>query len=287
MEGPIKSYVLTLLGTHHIRMTPADIAHALHQQFPLVQRPTLRKTLKKMVTEGSLTYTNHFSTTHLEVNFNRPVKVTPRIFLSPANCTPMTDGSSIIIKLNDGTAFGGGDHPTTRLCLQGLDYALDQEKHLWCLSDMRALDIGTGSGVLALAAVGLGVGSAKGIDIDSTACNEAKINVALNGMHHRITIANEILTTDSGQPYDLILANLRPPTLKQLFSVMKELSRPRAIWVLSGFRNEEAKSVTALLPLKETNVMWRSEECGWAAMVVALTAKQAAPTAHPALLGAV
>lgn len=271
-RGPIQSHILTLLGTHHIRMTPADLERALRRQLPGIRRSEFRQAVKSLVAEGSLLYTNHFSTTHLEQNHNRPVHVSDRILLCPANCAAPKGEKLTIIRLQDGTAFGVGDHPTTRLCIRGLDVALTQKRNGGRLADMTALDIGTGSAVLAITAIALGLRYAVGIDIDPMACSEAKRNVALNGMTKNITISSEPVYENDAENYDLILANLRPPTLKQLFPVMKNCSKSGAIWVLSGFRQEEEQGVENFLPANVSNVEWRSQERGWAGMVLTLNA---------------
>lgn len=268
---PIKSHIQALLGQHQIRMTPSDLEGALHRQMPGLKRSALRKAIKAMVADGVLVYTNHFSTTHLEMNFNRPVRVSGRVTLCPANCLPQKEGGSITIKLNDGTAFGVGDHPTTRLCIQGLDHALISYRPQKKLGAMTALDIGTGSAVLAMVAVGLGIGAAVGIDIDPLACNEAKANLALNGMTDRITIDSEPLVEDDKASYAVIMANLRPPTLKQLFPVMEKISIPEAIWVLSGFRSEEELGDSRTFLSKRARTIWQSHERGWAGLVLRLS----------------
>lgn len=266
----IRNCVLDLLGFHHIRMTPSDLEGSLHRQLPQVSRRALRSAIKEMVTEGALAYTNHFSTTHLEINVNRLVRVSDRITLCPANYSPPKDGTEITIKLQDGTAFGVGDHPTTRLCIQGMDRVLAQQGEVRQLAHMTAMDIGTGSGVLAMVAVGLGIGGATGVDLDPLACREAQINLDLNGLTDVITISGEALTLDENAYYDVILANLRPPTLRQLLPVIKQISAPNAIWVLSGFRQEEEKRVRVLLSAHNGDVIWRSQERGWAGLVAAL-----------------
>lgn len=270
-DGPIKSHIQALLGEHQIRMTPSDLEGALHRQMPGVKRSALRKAIREMVTDGVLVYTNHFSTTHLEMNFNRPVRVSDRVTLCPANCLPPKEGNSITIKLNDGTAFGVGDHPTTRLCIQGLDDALIRYRPKKQLGAMTALDIGTGSAVLAMVAVGLGIGAAVGIDIDPLACNEAKANLALNGMTDRITITDQPLGENDKTSYAVIMANLRPPTLKQLFPVMEKISVPEAIWVLSGFRSEEELGDGRMFLSNRARTIWRSQERGWAGLVLKLS----------------
>lgn len=249
-------------------MTPTTLEKVLHRQMPHIPRRNVRRAIKATVKEGTLVYTNHFSTTHLELNFNKPIQVSDRIFLCPANSSTGANHPNTSIKLQHGSSFGIGDHPTTRMCIKGLDTILGVHGEVHNLSDMTALDIGTGSAVLAMAAVGLGVGHAKGIDVDPMACNEARINLALNKMAHRITITSNPLTEDDNDVYDIILANLRPPTLKRLFPLMEKISADHTYWVLSGFRPEEEKSIQMGLPRRMDEVVWQSRRQGWSALVV-------------------
>jgi ribosomal protein L11 methyltransferase len=137
------------------------------------------------------------------------------------------------------------------------------------LKEMTALDMGTGSDVLAIAAVGLGLGRAVGVDIDPLACREAKINVALNRMQDRIQIVCQPVSEDDPNSYQVVLANLRPPTLKSVLPPLVKISDPRAFWVVSGFRQEEEKRIKALLASWPVQFIWSDQSCGWAALVVA------------------
>lgn len=266
----IRRHILALLGKDQIRMTPSDLEGALHNQIPRIKRTALRKAIKAMVTEGVLVYTNHYSTTHIELNFNRPMQVSERVILCPATSRYPQEDKSIIIKLQDGAAFGIGDHPTTRLCIQGLDNTLAKQAGDDRLAQMKVLDIGTGSAVLAMVAVGLGFGWAKGIDTDPLACGEAKKNLKLNGMTHCITITNKPLDKGDSEKYDVILANLRPPTLKQLFPLMEKVSAREAIWVLSGFRKAQDIKEGLLYSAIRAEVIWQSKEQGWAGLALRL-----------------
>lgn len=265
---PIKRDILERLSTRQIRITPSTLEGLLHRRMPHIPRRDIRRAIKMMVQEGTLTYTNHYSTTHLELNFNQPNRVSDRITLCPAYDIAGTKNRDSCIQLQHGSSFGIGDHPTTRLCIQGLDTFLNKDGASLKLSEMSALDIGTGSAVLAMAAVKLGVGYAKGIDVDPMACNEAKINLALNGLEDRITISNTPLAEDEKETYDILLANLRPPTLKALFPLMERISADHACWMLSGFRPEEEKGILMGLTPRMAEVIWKSQSQGWSALLV-------------------
>ncbi|MBN2428324.1 MAG: 50S ribosomal protein L11 methyltransferase [Deltaproteobacteria bacterium] len=108
----------------------------------------------------------------------------------------------IIINIDPGMAFGTGTHPTTRLCLESLDRILADG-----ISAARVLDVGTGSGILAMAAAALGAQTVLGCDVDETACEVARRNVALNGLTDRIRISGRPLSEIDEQS-DIVLANI-------------------------------------------------------------------------------
>jgi ribosomal protein L11 methyltransferase len=112
-----------------------------------------------------------------------------------------TEPGKRVISLDPGMAFGTGTHATTRLCLESLNRLVEQG-----FPADRVLDVGTGSGILALAAAALGAGTVVGVDVDETACEVACRNVALNGFADRIRISQQSLSEIESQS-DIILAN--------------------------------------------------------------------------------
>jgi ribosomal protein L11 methyltransferase len=107
-----------------------------------------------------------------------------------------------LISLDPGMAFGTGTHATTRLCLESLNRIVEQG-----FAAARVLDVGTGSGILALAAAALGAQEVVGLDVDETACEVARRNVSLNGFEGRISISRRPLGEIEGQG-DIVLANI-------------------------------------------------------------------------------
>jgi len=263
----MKSQILALLGNRQLRMTPSDLERELCQGCSQSPKKEIRSLIKAMVAEGSLRYTNHFNTTHLELNYDRPIQVSERIILSPpTDSRTDSDPNALCIKIDPGSAFGIGDHPTTRLSLRGVDIVMNDALKKRCWDRVQALDIGTGSAVLAMAAVGLGAASAVGIDIDPTALHEAGKNIQLNGMAHKIKLTTDSLESLGDSIYSLVMANLRPPTLKRLLPVIEKVSTPEAFWVFSGCREEALERMTAILPKKRAEIFWKAKSCGWAAL---------------------
>jgi ribosomal protein L11 methyltransferase len=225
--------------------------------------------LNELLSAGQIIYTQHFSTTHIEINYHRPFKVSDRIVLSPREYSwHSNDNKDIVIKLNDGSSFGMGDHPTTRMMLRGMDFILRTNHKNTSVDIHKVLDIGTGSGVLAIAAAALGVEQVEGIDIDPTACYEAKENVNMNGCADFVNISQSPLDAFYNQQFELLMVNLRPPTLLKLIPSMIEVSSSKVVWIISGCRKNEKGRIIDQLPQELTNIIWKEDQNNWSAFAL-------------------
>lgn len=198
----------------------------------------VRKMLKELVDEGELFYTYHFGCSFLERSINKILEVSDRVLLAPAGMGVRAGEKKICVKLERGASFGTGQHPTTRLSLQAIDWVMNQKENFDTVSKGTALDIGTGSGVLAIAAVKLGMRMAIGLDIESISRKEAIENVVINGLSEKIQIIEKDITEMTGS-FSLVMANVRLPTLKQLAPIIRTLTLPGAGLVLSGVKEDE------------------------------------------------
>ena len=133
---------------------------------------------------------------------------------------------------------------------------------------IRVLDIGTGSGVLALAAAKLGAAKVVAMDIDTLALHEARNNILLNALEGKIVVTGKPLENFAGTSFDLIMANLRPPTLRQILPKVEGLSTKNSYWILSGFRQDAMEDVSRMLPTEKCEVFGWEATCGWGAMTV-------------------
>lgn len=134
--------------------------------------------------------------------------------------------------------FGTGHHATTRLCLE----ALQQSP----IRGRLVLDVGTGSGVLAIAAARLGARRVVAIDNDIDAVDNARENVALNGIEIDLRVAEiEALEVEGTPAFDVVIANLTGATLVKLAPTLQALAAAPGILILSGMLNDEAGSVIA------------------------------------------
>ncbi len=180
-----------------------------------------------------------------------------RIQIVPAHLT--ADPGAI--RLVDNPAFGTGLHPTTALCLQALQDAAEVTR------PDAVLDVGTGSGVLALAALALGVPRALAIDIDDEALRAAAENARLNGVSQRLRLVRGGPTAVAGT-WPLILANVLAAPLIEMAPALVRLMGHEGQLVLSGIRSSLEEEVTRAygrLGLRRLRVMSRD---GWVALVM-------------------
>ena len=276
MDDPaeIQRIVLDQFEGATFRFAPQSLVKKIRDQYPDIHRAQVQAAITHLVQEGFLLYSHRFSSTQLERNFQGCLSVSSRISLCSIHDEPAPSQSDIIIRLFGGDAFGLGDHPTTCLALRGVEIAMEVLSRRTEIADLQVLDIGTGSGVLAFAAAKLGAGQVQAIDHDAIARHEAKINTVFNGLETRVHISAMSLEEMQANTYSLIMANLRPPTLFELFYQMARLSRSPGLWVLSGFRHSEEHSIVKFFEKAGATIFWHQKENTWSALIVELN-KQA------------
>jgi ribosomal protein L11 methyltransferase len=257
----IRGKVLDLIDGR--RRTPGEIFRALAGG-SAARRQNLREAIRELVAGGELEYASEHGRTFLVPSFDRPVRVSGRVVLTPPGRAFHAGPQDVVVRIGAGAAFGAGRHPTTRLALRGIEFALGL---LPQRPGRAVLDIGTGTGVLAIAAVKLGVERGLGIDIDPGALAEAAENIGLNGLAGRIEITDRALEAVTG-PFALVTANLRPPTLVELAARIAALAEPHGALVLSGLRCEEQDSVVPAYCGRNYECVWVSAEDDWAGVVL-------------------
>ncbi len=233
-----------------------------------------RRIISDLVTRGELSYTYEYGSSFLEVSLHRPMRVGHRIFLMPSGwvASPVENDDSVALRVQPGAAFGCGRHPTTRLALRGLE-AVFQNNIKWRKSGRVtvALDIGTGSGILAIAALKLGINRAVGVDRDACARAEATGNAQLNNLETRFSVTDDpphrLVPT---APFNLIIANLRYPTLLSMRETMAGLLEPDGALVLSGIKSDEQTGLLKAYSECRLHNVWSEEEKGWASIVLRL-----------------
>lgn len=157
--------------------------------------------------------------------FFKPRRIGPRVVVRPTWEAFELGPEDVEIVLDPGQAFGTGDHPTTRLCLELL-----QE---FDASGMRVADVGCGSGILAIAADKLGAREVAGVDIEPLSVAVSRENAAINRSAAHFVEGNSILDLGEG-PWDLVLSNIISATLIGMASRISSQIAPRGIWIVSG-----------------------------------------------------
>ena len=145
----------------------------------------------------------------------------------------------VVVRLDPGMAFGTGHHPTTRLCLAEL------ERHM--RPGARVLDLGTGSGILAIAAAGLGAYSVLGLDRDATACTVARRNIRANGLARRVRVLRGSIPRPGLADFDLVLANISARVLTELAAPLAQTLASDGLLIASGVLEEQSESVAEAL----------------------------------------
>ncbi len=169
------------------------------------------------------------------------------------------EGDRTVIRLDPGMAFGTGTHETTSLCLEQLDQRIRGGE--------RVLDIGTGSGILAIAALLLGAGSAEGVDIDPMCVRTAGENAALNGVQDRLQVLVGDLSDKATGTYDLITANIVAAAIISLAPHVPALLAPGAVFIASGIIDTRKDEVIAGVTAAGLEVVEIHEKNGWVALV--------------------
>ena len=157
------------------------------------------------------------------------MRIGRRIVIKPTwrDHTALLD--DVILDLDPGLAFGTGLHPTTRLCLVGLEDVTARG----LLAGARVLDVGCGSGILSIAAARLGAVSVTGIDTDPIAIEATIANAARNDLAGRIVARGGSLPSGNA-PHDVVLANLIASVLIVLARQLRDELRPRGTLLASG-----------------------------------------------------
>ncbi len=188
-----------------------------------------------------------------------PINVGEKLLIRPIWRDDYEKGNRIVINLEPGLAFGTGTHETTRLCLQALEKYVKKGD--------KVLDVGCGSGILAVASLLLGAESAFGIDIDELAVKASRENAKLNGVEDRYTGIKGNLADKAEGTYNIITANIVADAIIMLSSDIMKFMDENSIYITSGIIDTRLDDVLAALP-EGLTVTEQFEEKGWICLVI-------------------
>jgi ribosomal protein L11 methyltransferase len=198
---------------------------------------------KTGVAKVAVTYVPHRDWAEAWKRHFKPIEVGRSLLIRPSWIRGKRRNRQKVIVLDPGLSFGTGQHPTTLFCLQQIAAFRDESKA------QSFLDLGTGSGILALAAARLGYSPILGSDYDPESIRTARGNARINRLRNRIVFRLENLTQLPLRPakkrYSLICANLLSPLLIDLRQRVLNFLAPGGLLVLAGILRQEFHTIQA------------------------------------------
>lgn len=168
--------------------------------------------------------------------YYNPVKISERFTIVPTweDYTPVSS-DELIIELDPGMAFGTGTHPTTVMCIQALEQIVKP-------GDL-VVDVGTGSGVLSIAAALLEAKHIQALDLDEVAVNSARINVKLNKVQDRVDVSQGNLLDGVNEQADIVVANILAEVIMRFTDDVATVVKPGGYFIASGIINPKKQDV--------------------------------------------
>jgi len=184
----------------------------------------------------------------------KPTRVGKHFLIKPTwESVDLLEGD-IILELDPGMAFGTGTHATTTLCLRTLEHLVKPGQ--------RVFDLGTGSGILAIAAAKLGA-AVEAVDLDAMAIRVAQENVALNQVNDRVRVLHGDLGTVLTGQADVVIANIVADVILMLLPDLKRLLLPDGEFLASGIIEKRSDEVEIGLKEAGFEIVERVEDSGW------------------------
>lgn len=246
--------ILNLIKNSGDKLTLTDLIKKLSREKNL-SGLKVKKEIRSLVDEGVLEYLNELGHTFPVLSFNREVRLSKRVVVYPPGISILNKNKEdFYIKIEKSTSFGRGNHPTTRLSLKAIEEAFSKGR----IGSGSVFDVGCGTGILAMASVFMGMEKAFGVDIDPVAIFDCKKNISLNSLENKMAVSDK---WPEKEEYDLLCANLRPPTLVEYKESFREYLKDDGAVVFSGFKPEEEgwlfKDMSDLFDLQR---VWREND---------------------------
>ncbi len=192
--------------------------------------------------------------------YYKPFRIGSHLVVKPTWEQYEPQEGDLMIELDPGMAFGTGTHETTNMCMQLL------ERHLQ--DGMRVMDVGTGSGILAIAAARLGAKDILAIDIDPDAVKVAKENVELNGVEKQVRVVVGDLCKSEAMPCDLAVANIVADAICMLAGPLTRHLEKDRLLICSGIIREREQDVMNAAAEAGYTLFDRIEKGEWVALAL-------------------
>ena len=200
--------------------------------------------------------------------YYKPMEIGERLLVIPQweqedpKVRKALEGGRVPLILEPGLTFGTGSHATTRLCLTALEQAVRGGE--------KVLDLGCGSGILSIAALKLGAGSALAVDIDDKCLDVAYENAAMNGIGRDTytvkvgdILSDEALRAEIGGGYDVVLANIVADVIIGLAPMVRSLLGEQGVFLCSGIIDDRAEEVAQALRQAGLTILESRDADGW------------------------
>jgi ribosomal protein L11 methyltransferase len=168
-------------------------------------------------------------------------------------------GGETVIQIDPGMAFGTGQHPTTAMCLRAIEELVRP--------GMVALDLGSGSGILSIAAAKLGAARVLALDIDPQAVKATRENAGINSVLGVVEAREEPLSAAAGETFDIIVANISGLTLGRLAPDLARSLKPQGVLIASGFLEDAVAGLRRAFRAAGLRVERVVDEGVWRAIV--------------------
>ena len=246
-------------GIVHIYIDPQD--HPQEAAAFLTERLIALEELKKTRDDcGTLLMTlDDLEDADWENNWKQyfhPIKIGERLLIRPTWEDEYDADGRAVLHLEPGLAFGTGSHETTRLCLEAL------EKNI--KGGERVLDVGCGSGILAIASLLLGAESATGVDIDELAVKTAEENGKMNGFDgDRLKFIHGDLADKVSGKFDIVVANIVADIIIMFCKTVPEFMADNAVFITSGIIDIREQEVVDAFAENGFEIIARHADGGW------------------------
>jgi ribosomal protein L11 methyltransferase len=192
--------------------------------------------------------------------FLKTVRVSERVAVRPPWEEYLPHGDEIVIEINPSMAFGTGHHETTRLCIRAMEEMMHDKKV------GSVLDVGCGSGILAISAVKLGADWALGLDDDPIAVKEAKENLRRNSVSDRVGLFCGQIENVNGK-FDLIVMNISAEAVLHYGGSIRSRLNSKGMLIASGITNARSDEVVSTLVGMRFNLYSKMADGEWVALV--------------------
>ncbi|QLK86042.1 50S ribosomal protein L11 methyltransferase [Staphylococcus sp. 17KM0847] len=198
-------------------------------------------------------------------NYFHPFQASEKFYIVPSWETIDQNEDHLYIELDPGMAFGTGDHPTTSMCLKALERII-QPSH-------SVIDVGTGSGILSIAAHLLQAQSVKAVDLDEMAVKVAKDNFKKNHCDTAIETATGNLLTHETDKYDVVIANILAHIIERMITDSYKTLNDSGYFIASGIIDEKSETIQQQMMAVGFEIVDVQHDNGW----VCITAQKGMP----------